>query len=249
MRRSLIALLMLTATASAAPALAQAPANVTTALAAPSRAKDATEDARRHPAEILTFAEVKQGQTVADLVPGGGYWTRIFSGAVGPRGHVYSVWPDTMAGAGKPGEARVKALGEEKMANNEQLVVPFGAFALPKPADVIFTSQNIHDFPNPGFGSLDLTAFGKQVLAALKPGGRFIVIDHAGAPGTGQTQTGTLHRIEAAHVRQALETAGFRYAGASNALANAEDDHTLRVFDPVLRGHTDQFVMAFVKPR
>ncbi len=125
----------------------------------------------RKPAEILTFAEVKPGQTVADLIPGGGYWTRIFSGAVGPKGHVYSVWPESMAAPGKPGEARVKALADEKLANDEQVVVPFGAFVLPKPADIIFTSQNVHDLPNPGFGGLDLTAFGKQVFAALKPGG------------------------------------------------------------------------------
>lgn len=249
MRRGLIALMMLTATAAVAPGQAQTPANITTALAAPSRAKDAADDARRHPAEILTFAQVKPGQTVADLVPGGGYWTRIFSGAVGPRGHVFSVWPDSMAAPGKPYEARVKALADEKLPNVESIVVPFGAFVLPRPVDIVFTSQNVHDFPNQGFGSLDLTAFGKQVYAALKPGGRFIVIDHAGAPGTGQTQTNTLHRIEPSAVRQAMEAAGFRFAGSSNVLANPQDDHSLRVFDPALRGHTDQFIYAFVKGR
>lgn len=247
MRPSLIALTLLAATATAS--WAATPANITTALASPARAKDAADDARRKPAEILTFAEVKPGQTVADLIPGGGYWTRIFSGAVGPKGHVYSVWPESMAAPGKPYEARVKTLADEKIANDEQLVVPFGAFVLPKPVDIIFTSQNVHDLPNPGFGGLDLTAFGKQVFAALKPGGRFIVIDHAGAAGTGKTETATLHRIEPAAVRTAFEAAGFRFAGSSNALANPEDNHTLRVFDPALRGHTDQFTYAFVKPR
>src|SRR5690348_1193256 len=74
----------------AAPAT---PAYVTAALNDPARKDDAADDARRHAADVVTFAGLKPGDSVVELVPGQGYWTRIFSGVVGPKGHVYTVWP------------------------------------------------------------------------------------------------------------------------------------------------------------
>lgn len=244
--RILIAALL---AAGAAPALAATlPAAVATAAAAPSRSADQVEDARRHGPEIAAFAGVKPGQTVVDLIPGGGYWTRLFTGVVGPAGKVYDVWPAALVAPGSKGEARMNAL-VGVAANAQTLPLDFTALTLPQPADVVFTSQNLHDLPNKMFNSLDITAFSKQVYTVLKPGGRFVVIDHAGAAGTGISQTETLHRIEPAAARKAIEAAGFRFVRESRLLANAADDHSLNVFDPKLRGHTDQFVYLFEKPR
>lgn len=248
MRHLLTAALL--ASALAVPAVAKTPAAITAALAAPIRADDAKDDVRRHGGEITAFAGIKKGQTVADFLPGGGYWTRIFSGVVGDKGKVYDVWPAAMVAPGSKGEPKMKALvGQPGMANVSAVPLDLHAFALPTPADVVFTSQNLHDLPNPYFGQIDITAFSKQVFAALKPGGRFIVIDHAGAAGTGVSQTDTLHRIEPAVARKAVEAAGFTFVGESDLLANPEDKHDLKVFDPALRGHTDQFIYAFAKPK
>ncbi|HEY0649963.1 MAG TPA: methyltransferase, partial [Phenylobacterium sp.] len=88
------------AEAPAAPEAAPAPtANV---AANPARAADAAKDATRKGPELVAFAEVKAGQKVYDLIPGSGYFTRLFSLTVGPTGKVYAVWPDEYDKVSKP---------------------------------------------------------------------------------------------------------------------------------------------------
>src|SRR3546814_6060897 len=110
-----------------------------------------------------------------------------------------------------------------------------------------WTVQNYHDIANDG-GADALRAFDKRVFAALKPGGIYVVIDHAAEAGSGLRDTDTLHRIDPAIVKQQVVAAGFEFVGESPVLANAQDDHTLKVFDPKVRGTTDQFIYKFRKP-
>jgi predicted methyltransferase len=98
-------------------------------------------------------------------------------------------------------------------------------------------------------GPTDPAILNKAVFAALKPGGVFVVVDHAAESGSGLRDTETLHRIDPDIVKQQVEAAGFRFAGESDVLRNPADDHTLKVFDKSIRGHTDQFVYKFVKPQ
>jgi len=72
------------------------PAYITAALNEPARKDDAANDERRKAAAVMDFAKVKPGEKVMELVPGSGYWTRLFSAVVGPKGHVYTVWPKEM---------------------------------------------------------------------------------------------------------------------------------------------------------
>jgi predicted methyltransferase len=97
-------------------------------------------------------------------------------------------------------------------------------------------------------GPADVPAFNKAVFAALKPGGRFVIIDHAAPDGTGLRDTDTTHRIDAAVVKADLAAAGFRFVGESQVLRNPADDRTKLVFDPSVRGKTDQFVYVFERP-
>jgi predicted methyltransferase len=97
-------------------------------------------------------------------------------------------------------------------------------------------------------GPADVPAFNKAVYDALKPGGVFVVLDHS-APGTGLSATETLHRIDPAQVKKEVEAAGFRFDGSSDILANPADDHTKIVFNPAIRGKTDQFLFRFKKPK
>ncbi len=97
-------------------------------------------------------------------------------------------------------------------------------------------------------GKVDIARFDAQVFKALRKGGVFLVVDHAAAAGSGMRDTDTLHRIDPETVRQQVTAAGFRYAGSSDVLRSSTDDMTKTVFDKAVRGHTDQFVLKFVKP-
>ena len=238
--------LLLAAGLLAAPAAAQdvpaTPDYVAAALADTARAEDVVIDARRHPAEVVAFAGIRPGSKVLELIPGGGYFTRIFSKVVGANGKVYAEMPTEMEKVD-----RFKAVADA-YGNVEMLRNPAAAPAVPELVDVVFTSQNYHDYPTPYLGNADLAAVDRKVFAALKPGGVYIVIDHAAEAGSGLRDADTLHRIDPAFVRTQVEAAGFEYVGESEILRNPADDHTRKVFDPEIRGHTDQFAYKFRKP-
>ncbi|GAA0686757.1 putative methyltransferase [Dyella sp. SG562] len=225
------------------------PANVAAAVADPARKADAANDARRKGGELLAFAEVKPGQSVVDLIPGGGYFTRLFSAAVGDGGHVYDVWPNEYA---QEADSDVKAsnalAAQPHYKNVSVLLQPGNQFSVPKPVDMVFTSQNYHDYPDKFMGKIDPAVLNKQVFDALKPGGLFVIVDHVAEAGSGMRDTDTLHRIDPAIVKKQVEAAGFVFDGESNVLRNPADPHDIKVFDKAIRGHTDQFAYRFRKP-
>jgi predicted methyltransferase len=252
-RSSLLAVFILTA--AQAPA-AQAPAPqipdfLAAAVADPARPPaDVERDVNRKPAETLLFAGVKPGYKVAELLPGGGYYTRIIAKAVGSTGHVYALVPAPLpdAPAGAPDfSARVKAIAADPNYSNLTVVVePFAQLKTPEPVDFVWTSQNYHDLHNlPG---LNLTVFNQMVFEALKPGGIYFILDHSSVPGAGSSVTSTLHRIDRETVKREVMAAGFQFAGSSGLLRRPSDPRTAKVFDPAIRGQTDQFILKFRKP-
>jgi predicted methyltransferase len=248
--RTLLPALAVTGLAAAATS-STVPAFLAAAIADPSRpAEDVARDADRKPAETLLFAGLAPGEKIAELLPGGGYFTRIMSKAIGASGHIYALVPAPRpdAPANTPDfAARVKALAADPAYANVSVVVePFGELKTPVPVDLVWTSQNYHDLHNlPG---LDLAVFNQMVFEALKPGGTYFILDHATEPGAGSSETSTLHRIDPETVKSEVLAAGFVFVGASNLLRNPEDPHTAKVFDPAIRGRTDQFILKFKKP-
>ena len=229
-----------------APAIAQktTPA-VYRALADPARVDQQTDDARRKAAALATFSGIKSGDVVVDYLPGTGYWTRIFTGLVGRKGHVYAIWP---AAGAKYAEKSLPALRARGLPNVTAEVQATNLPTSPKPVNVFWTVQNYHDIANNGGGETALRAFDAAVFAILKRGGTYVVVDHADAPGTGLAGTETRHRIDPTVVKAQVEAAGFKFVGQSTALQNPADDHSKAVFDPTIRGNTDQFVYKFRKP-
>jgi predicted methyltransferase len=227
-----------------APKEPKIPAYVSKAVADPARAKDAEDDARRKGAALVAFSEVKPGDKVLELVPGGGYFTRIFSKVVGPDGQVYAAIPAPMEKYSDETKELPKAY-----PNVSLLQQPADALSAPQPVDVVFTAQNYHDYPDKFMGPTDPAVLNKAVFAALKPGGTYIVIDHVAEAGSKLRDTDTLHRIDPALVKEQVQAAGFEYVGELDVLRNPKDDHKATVFDKGIRGHTDQFVYKFRKPK
>ena len=248
-----LAVLLLAAYSIAPPAdAAKIPDSITAAVADTGRPEgDKQRDANRKPSETLAFAGIKPGDQVAELLPGGGYFTRIISKVVGPRGHVYALVPAPLPNA--PADmpdfaARVKAIAAEPNYSNLSVVIePFSQLTAPAPLDLVWTSQNYHDLHN--FPGLDVGVFNEKVFDALKPGGVYLILDHAAEPGSGVRDTATLHRIDAETVKREVLAAGFEFVGGSDLLHQAGDSHSVKVFDPSIRGRTDQFILKFRKPK
>ncbi len=233
--------------AHAAPA-----ANITAAVADKGRPEaDTKKDADRKPAEMLDFAGVKPGMTVVDLLPGGGYFTRIFSKAVGAKGTVYAVSgpprpPQDPAKPPPPPAIDVLA-ADANYSNVKSIHIPLqNGLSVPTQADVIWTSQNYHDVKN--VPNIDMLAFNKAIFNSLKPGGVFVVLDHTANPGDPMV-TSKLHRIDPAVVKQEVTAAGFKFEGESTALKNPSDDHTKGIREGFTQGQTDQFIYKFRKPK
>jgi predicted methyltransferase len=186
---------------------------------------------------------------VVDLIPGGGYFTRIFSKAVGPTGHVYALVPAALAKAYPPSVTAIKAVASEPAYRNVTVLVEgVGKLVEHEPIDLVWTAQNYHDLHGPSLPPHTAADIDHAVLMALRPGGVYVIEDHVAEAGSGVRDAGTLHRIDPAFVRDEVEQAGFVLESESSALHNPLDTHTARVFDPAIRGHTDQFVFKFRKP-
>ena len=211
-------------------------------------AADLAADAHRHPDQIIAFAGVKPGDTVIEMIPGAGYYTRLLSRAVGPSGKIFAIVPNVIAHTKPEVVTSERALAAEPGYGNVTVVVEgLGKITDQGPADVVWTTQNYHDLHNEHVPPDTAVAVNIAVAEALKPGGVYLVEDHVAAAGAGASQASTLHRIEPAFAQSEIERSGLRFDGSSPAVANPADPHTAAVFDPSIRGRTDQFVFRFRK--
>lgn len=234
--------------AAAAATLALSLLAITAFAQTPPAPVDALTDPTMKAPEVIAFIGLKPGQKVADLVAG--RFVRALSQAVGPKGKVYAYEPDEIVKTHPEALGSLKKINEDPAyANVETITAPANAANLPKGLDAVFIRQNYHDLYDKFMGPVDVPAFNKQVYAALKPGGVYVILDHADAAGTGITGTEGRHRIEEARVKADVLAAGFKLDGESNILANPADDHSKMVFFPAIRGKTDQFLLRFKKPK
>ncbi len=201
--------------------------------------------------ELIRFARVDAGSTVIDVYPGDGAWTRLLSDAVGPAGRVYSFVPAEVAHFKNDPVGLMRTLAKEPGRENVDAVsAPLVALSeATQPADVLWLHLFYHDLHTALIQDKGATAdaFNRAVYDRLKPGGFYVIVDHAAAAGSGVTDTQALHRIDPAFVRGEVEAAGFDLDAESAMLANKEDPHAIKVFDPSIKGETDRFVYRFVK--
>jgi len=202
-------------------------------------------DPLRKPAETLAFSGVEPGMIVGELYPAGGYFTRMLSDVVGPDGHIYAIenagWNDSV-------QDDRAMLAEGKWRNVSLDVQPFGTAKFPRPLDLAWVTQNYHDMKIPKYGNVDTVAFDRAVYAALKPGGIFFILDHQGPAGMTVADIEKMHRIDRDQVVREVTSVGFELAAEGDFLRRPGDDHSKSIFDPSIRGHTDQYALKFVKP-
>ncbi len=201
--------------------------------------------------ELIRFARVEAGSTVIDVYPGDGDWTRLFSNAVGPAGRVFSFVPAEVSHFKNDPVGHMRTIAKEPGRENVE-VVSADLVAMPEvtqPADVLWLHLFYHDLHTALIQAKGATAahFNRAVYQQLKPGGSYVIVDHAATAGAGTSDSQSLHRIDAASVREEVEAAGFVLDGQSTLLANKDDPHSVKVFDASIKGQTDRFVYRFVK--
>jgi predicted methyltransferase len=245
--RLLVGALSLVACVAVVPAMGSASsvsADIAKAVADPSRPKgDRDADVLRAPAETLAFSGVKPGMVVGELYPCGGYFSRMLSDIVGPKGKIYGT--DNIGWNGCSEATKTAIAGRANYALESE---PFGAFRLPQKVDLFWITQNYHDLHIRKYGVVDVARFNQAVFDSLKPGGIYFILDHQANTGTTEADIAALHRIEKAQIIREVEAAGFKLAAEGDFLHRTSDDHSKSIFDKSIRGHTDQYALKFVRP-
>lgn len=225
---------------------------VAAALANPARsAADRERDARDHPQEILTLAAFEPGMTVADVFGGGGYYSEIIAGIVGPAGKVLLINNQPYDGFAKKGLAT--RLAGNRLPNVNYEVLPPNAMNLGKDSlDGALIVMSYHDLyvddPGDGWPAIDAGQFIDQIVSGLKPGGELLIVDHQARPGAGKDDAKKLHRIEESFAVADFKAHGLDFVGSIPVLRSTGDDHSINVFDKAIRGRTDRYVHLYRKP-
>jgi predicted methyltransferase len=200
--------------------------------------RDRRMDESRHPVELLQFAQVRPGMQVLDVAAGAGYTSQLLALAIAPSGKLWAQTP-------QPGAAL-----NERLAAHPQpgFVVAKRPFDDPVPAeapplDLVTLILNYHDI---SYLPVDRDAMNRKIFAALKPGGRYVIVDHSALPGTGITAGKTLHRIDEAFVIAEVRRAGFALDGEGAFMRSAADTREGSSNQPT--PPSDKFVLRFVKP-
>ena len=221
---------------------ANTPAHIRRAVESPERsAEQRARDFYRKPAEILTLAGIEEGDHIIEIAAFGQYFTTMLVAAVGPTGHLdmYDL-PYTERFAG-PASREF----DEKHANAGYHQEDYNDVSFPQNVDAVYNVLYYHDLKPQG---VDTAALNRKLLAALKPGGIYLVIDHKAESGSAWRDAATIHRMGVETIKEEVLAAGFELALESDLLANPNDDRTQMVFAPGTRGTTDQAFYIFRKP-
>lgn len=215
---------------------------------------DKKDDEIRKADKVLEFTGIWPGMTVLEMEAGKGYYTELMSRVVGPKGSVImqNPWAFDAFITAEDWAMRMGADGK-RLANVRLSKTDFDALDAPdNSVDVVTWFLGPHEL---FFTMEDGTTLGEagksyaEIFRVLKPGGHFIVLDHAANAGDPESTGGTLHRIDPAAVRTRAEHAGLVFTDASKVLGNPGDDHTANVFAPEMRRKTDRFLHKYTKPK
>lgn len=209
---------------------------------------DKTRDASSPPCRMSALLPLQTGDVVLDLLGGNGYFSELLSQQVGADGKVYL--HNNQAYLPYVEKQLLQRLEQNRLPNVIRLDAELDKLALtPNSLDAVYFIMGYHDMYHVSEGwKIDPKQLMTQIYAALKPGGKMLVVDHNASAGSGTAAAQELHRIEVSYVQHELQQFGFKLLTSSDALANNKDDYTKSVFDKSVRGKTDRFVLLLQKP-
>jgi predicted methyltransferase len=213
---------------------------------------DIARDARSHPEAVLPLLQLEPGDRVADIWAGGGYYSELLANIVGAEGEVLLINNAAYKSFAKKGLDQ-RFDGREvpgiTLHDREAEDLDLGENTLDAAIIIMSYHDLYHVDEKGGWRAIDPVDFLGQIHRGLKPGGRFLIVDHHAEPGSGNAAAQDLHRIDVDFAKADIESRGFKLVGSSDALRNPDDDYSVMVFQPEVRGKTDRFILAFEKVR
>ncbi len=212
-------------------------------------AEEKARDDERKPRQALEFFGLKDTMRVVELVPSGGWYTKILAQVLAEEGELHVALGTR---AIEPMIKEIPALARVKVAAADVKMAPaggkMGLFDLSegslgvKDADLVLTFRNLHNFTPAGRANLN-----RAVFNALKPGGHYGVLDHTRRHNEPES-TENWRRLDPVLAIKEIQAAGFVLVDSSNIHFKPDDELRYEVGRKTVTGNTDRFVLLFRKP-
>lgn len=209
--------------------------------------EERARDVNRLPVEILSFFRLRQDMRVIEVLPAGGWFTKILGPVLKDRGKLYVTHPpgfyaDAYAKVrGLPGLEQVEEIGWG--ASGKGTGGPFGPSGrwAVDPVDAVVTFRNYHNF-----SAEDRATVNRSAFEALKPGGWYGIVDHTRRHNEPTTRENR-RRVDPVLVIKEVQAAGFEFVDFSNLYYRPDDALALEVANPAVNDRTDRIALLFRK--
>ena len=221
---------------------------IKTAMASDIRTEgDTDRDRNRKALQTLEFFGLREDMSILELIPGGGWYTKVLAPVVNVKGQFYAA-----IGTGrietllnKKGFEKAKIVAKEAKLYRKEgerfYSLEADSFEV-KDLDMVLTFRNYHNFGEEGRRNMNKLAF-----AALKPGGVYAVVDHT-ARHMEQPNSANRRRVDPVLAIKEIQEAGFEFVDYSDLHYRADDELRYEVGVKSVSGNTDRWTIKFRKP-